>query len=87
MELNDEISDDLDDDKIIYYEKEDEQLLEYLVKYRNKSYLHCKWINYRHLIKKVDDYLKQKELAQSRSASSIDEDGDIELKRKTRKKE
>ncbi len=77
---NDEISINNDFDgnnATIYYEEEDEELLQYLVKYRSKSYLHCKWINYRHLIKKVDDYLALK---------SKDEDGDIHITKKKKNK-
>merc|ERR1712154_708869 len=82
MKNNDDESVDNDgDNNIIYFEKEDEKLLEFLIKYKNKSYVHCKWINYRHFVKKVDDAIKQKELNKNQ-----DEDGDVDITKKSKKK-
>lgn len=66
---------DLDKDgSIDHFTKDDEMSLEYLVKYKSKSYLHCKWINYEDLIKTIDEYLKQRELIKSDELNSEDID-------------
>lgn len=59
------------------FEAADEVVLEFLVKYKGRSFMHCRWIGHRHFVKRVDEAVAQR---------AMDRDGDSSMKSQMRPK-